>query len=229
MNVEVLFIAGCPHHKPAAELARQALQAVGLPMVVQEVEICTKEDADAWRFLGSPTIRVNGLDVEPEARMVRHFGVGCRSYRQDGHASGLPSMELIKVALQENSIATTLFEMRPRDNGVAESAMLGAGSLAAVLASTCCLGPLLLVTLGFSGAWIGRLSGFAPYRPWFLGTAVIALAFAGRRIFRSADRCKPGEICALPGARRTFKLLFAVVTVLVVISLAFPLLAPLFY
>ncbi|MHB1698603.1 MAG: mercuric ion transporter MerT [Acidobacteriaceae bacterium] len=229
MQVEVLFIAGCPHHKPAAELAREALRAVGLPMVVEEVEIRTTEEADAWNFLGSPTIRVNGLDVEPEARTVRHFGLGCRSYRQNGKASGLPSMELILLALQENAIAVTQFELRPRNSGVAESTMLGAGGLAAMLASACCLGPLLLVSLGLSGAWIGRLSVFEPCRPWFLGAAVIALAFAGRRIFRSADECKPGDTCALPGTRRTFKLLFAVVTVLVVISLAFPLLAPLFY
>ena len=229
MQVEVLFIAGCPHHKPAAELAREALRALDLPMVVQEVEIRTKEDADRWRFLGSPTIRVNGLDVEPEARTVRYFGLGCRSYRQNGNASGLPSMELIRLALQENSIAIAPFEFGPRDSGVAESTILGAGGLAAVLASACCLGPLLLVTLGFSGAWIGRLSVLEPYRAWLLSAAVIALAFAGRRIFRSADECKPGDICALPGTRRTFKLLFAVVTVLVVISLAFPSLAPLFY
>lgn len=229
MKVEVLFIAGCPHHKAAAELAREALRLEGLAMVVEEIEIRTKENAEAWKFLGSPTIRVNGLDVEQEARGVRHFGLGCRSYRENGHASGLPTMELIRLALQENSIATVPFELGPRDNGVAESTMLGAGGLAAVLASACCLGPLLLVTLGFSGAWIGRLSVLEPYRPWFLGAAVIALAFAGRRIFRSADECSPGDFCALPGTRRTYKLLFAMVTVLVVISLAFPFFAPLFY
>jgi len=42
---------------------------------------------------------------------------------------------------------------------------LAAGGLAAILASTCCLGPLVLITLGFSGAWIGNLTALEPYRP----------------------------------------------------------------
>ena len=46
---------------------------------------------------------------------------------------------------------------------------LAAGGLAAILASTCCLGPLVLITLGFSGAWIGNLTALEPYRPIFIG------------------------------------------------------------
>ncbi|MBE0974886.1 mercuric transport protein, partial [Escherichia coli] len=45
---------------------------------------------------------------------------------------------------------------------------LFAGGLAAILASTCCLGPLILVALGFSGAWIGNLTALEPYRPIFI-------------------------------------------------------------
>ncbi|MDP1346390.1 mercuric transporter MerT family protein, partial [Klebsiella pneumoniae] len=62
---------------------------------------------------------------------------------------------------------------------------LALGGLAAILASTCCLGPLLLVALGFSGAWIGNLTVLEPYRPLFIGAALVAMAFAYRRIFRS--------------------------------------------
>lgn len=53
-----------------------------------------------------------------------------------------------------------------------------AGGLAAVLASTCCLGPLVLITLGVSGAWIGNLSALEPWRPLFIGAALAALALA---------------------------------------------------
>ena len=63
---------------------------------------------------------------------------------------------------------------------------LAAGGLAAILASTCCLGPLVLITLGFSGAWIGNLTALEPYRPIFIGVALVALFFAWRRIFRPA-------------------------------------------
>ena len=64
---------------------------------------------------------------------------------------------------------------------------LFAGGLAAILASTCCLGPLVLVALGFSGAWIGNVTVLEPYRPIFLGVALVAMFFAYRRIFRPAQ------------------------------------------
>ena len=69
---------------------------------------------------------------------------------------------------------------------------LMAGGLAALLASTCCLGPLVLVTLGVSGAWIGNLTALEPYRPLFVGAALVALFFAYRRIFRPVQACEPG-------------------------------------
>ncbi len=75
-----------------------------------------------------------------------------------------------------------------------------AGGLAAILASTCCLGPLVLVALGFSGAWIGNLTVLEPYRPLFIGAALVALFFAWRRIFRPAQACKPGDVCAISAA-----------------------------
>ena len=106
---------------------------------------------------------------------------------------------------------------------------LVAGGLAAILASVCCLGPLVLIALGFSGAWIGNLTVLEPYRPIFIGAALMAMFFAYRRIFRSAQACKPGEVCAIPQVRGTYKFIFWVVIVLVVVALAFPYVLPLFY
>ena len=106
---------------------------------------------------------------------------------------------------------------------------LAAGGLAAILASTCCLGPLVLVALGFSGAWIGNFTLLEPYRPLFIGAALVALFFAWRRIYRLAGECAPGEICAMPQVRTTYKLIFWIVAVLVLIALLFPYVLPLFY
>ena len=103
------------------------------------------------------------------------------------------------------------------------------GGLAAILASTCCLGPLVLVALGFSGAWIGDLTVLEPYRPIFIGAALVALFFAGRRIFRPAQACAPGEVCAVPQVRTTYKIIFWVVAALVLVALAFPYVLPFFY
>ena len=106
---------------------------------------------------------------------------------------------------------------------------LAAGGIAAVLASTCCLGPLVLVTLGFSGAWIGNLLVLDPYRPFFIGAALVALGFAYRGIFRPMSACPPGETCSVPKVRRAYKILFWLVGALVLVALAFPYVVPLFY
>jgi len=106
---------------------------------------------------------------------------------------------------------------------------LVAAGLATLLASTCCLGPLVLITLGFSGAWIGMLTVLEPYQPFFMGTALIALAFAGKRIWRPATQCAPGEVCALPSVRRVYQILFVVVCTLLLAAFVFPLVAPWLY
>lgn len=103
------------------------------------------------------------------------------------------------------------------------------GGLAAILASTCCLGPLVLITLGFSGAWIGNLAVLEPYRPIFIGVAVLALFLAWRRIWRPATVCAPAEVCAAPQVKRAYRFLFGVVVVLVLIAVGFPYVAPWFY
>jgi mercuric ion transport protein len=103
------------------------------------------------------------------------------------------------------------------------------GGLAAILASTCCLGPLVLITLGFSGAWIGNLTALEPYRPVFIGVALVALFLAWGRIWRSPTICAPGEVCALPQVKRSYKVLYCAVALLVVIALGFPYVAPWFY
>jgi mercuric ion transport protein len=109
------------------------------------------------------------------------------------------------------------------------SVALMVGGIAAVLASTCCLGPLVLVALGFSGAWIGNLTVLEPYRPAFIGASLIALFFAYRRIFRPTQTCKPEEVCAVPQVRTAYKAIFWIVAALVLVALAFPYILPLYY
>ena len=114
-------------------------------------------------------------------------------------------------------------------NSKSSSTALAVGGLAAILASTCCLGPLVMIAIGFSGAWIGNLSKLEPYRPIFIGIALVAMFFGWRAIYRPATKCKPGDVCALPQTKHLYKVLFWIVAVLVLIALSFPYLAPLFY
>ena len=106
---------------------------------------------------------------------------------------------------------------------------LGIGGLAAFLASICCLGPLVLVAIGVSGAWIGNLTVLEPYRPIFIGTALVALFFAYRRIFRSAEACELGEVCAVPQVKTAQQIIFLIVAALTGLAIAFPYILPLLY
>jgi len=106
---------------------------------------------------------------------------------------------------------------------------LAAGGIAGLLASACCLGPLVLVALGVSGAWMGNLTALEPYRPIFIGVALVAMFFAWRRIFRPVEQCQPGEVCAVPRVRTTYKVIFWAVTALILVALLFPYALPLFY
>ncbi|PKO47114.1 MAG: mercuric transport protein [Betaproteobacteria bacterium HGW-Betaproteobacteria-22] len=102
------------------------------------------------------------------------------------------------------------------------------GGVAVILVSTCCLGPLLLVALGFSGAWIGNLTQLEPYRPFFIGVALLSMFYAWRRIYRPAVECKPGEVCVLPQIRATCSVAFWIVATLVVVVLILIYILPLF-
>ena len=104
------------------------------------------------------------------------------------------------------------------------------GVLAAIAASLCCIGPLVLVMLGMGGAWVSSLSVMEPFRPYLLVIAIIFLFFAWKKIYRApAVVCTPGSLCAMPQTNRTYKVLFWIVAALIVISLASPYIAPLFY
>lgn len=111
---------------------------------------------------------------------------------------------------------------RDRDGGK-RLGLMGA-ILGAVAASLCCIGPLVLLTLGIGGAWAGTLSALEPYRPFFTGFTVLALVFAFYRVYRrpKEEHCEPGSYCANPRSGKYNKSALWVVTVLAVGLLAAP-------
>jgi len=112
--------------------------------------------------------------------------------------------------------------------GKAETGSLVTGGVAAIFASACCAGPLILLAVGVSGAWIGYLTLLEPYRWIFIGIAVAALLFAWRRIYRPAAQCEPGQVCAVPRTRRVYRAAFWMVAAIAVVAAAFPYAVPLF-
>ena len=113
--------------------------------------------------------------------------------------------------------------------GATESAALGAGGIAALLAGACCVAPLVLVSVGLGGAWLANFQLLEPYRPLFIAVALAALGFAGWRIYRPAAECAPGEVCAVPRIRRGYKIGFWIVAALLGGMVGFPYVAPLLY
>jgi len=106
---------------------------------------------------------------------------------------------------------------------------LVAGILAAVGASICCVGPLVLLALGVSGAWIGSLTAFEPYRPVLIGLTLLFLALAFHRLYLARRVCMPGSACADPRTLKRQRLAFWIVTILVFCLISIPWFAPLFY
>src|SRR5437870_6476296 len=106
---------------------------------------------------------------------------------------------------------------RLKDGRKTSKATLMGGVLAALLSSLCCLGPLVLVTLGIGGAWIANLAALEPYRPLFLGVAVVCIVLAYRYIYHAPApaECEPGTLCALSHTQRVYKRMFWGVAALV--------------
>jgi hypothetical protein len=94
MKIEVLYVPGCPNHRPAVEAVTNVLALESFETEISEVPVRNEREAHALQFPGSPTIRVNGADVEPES--ISGFGLACRLY---GQGLGVPSEAAIRTAV----------------------------------------------------------------------------------------------------------------------------------
>lgn len=106
---------------------------------------------------------------------------------------------------------------------------LMAGVLAAIAASVCCVGPLVLLALGIGGSWVGNLTAMEPYRPIFMGLTLLFLGLAFRQLYLVPRVCAPDTPCADPRTLKRQRLTFWIVAALLFGLLAVPWFAPLFY
>jgi hypothetical protein len=97
--VEILYFDGCPNHAAARTLVEQVAVELGLEPAIELVEVHDAEAAVRLRFLGSPTVRVDGRDVEPGAEERGDFVFSCRVYRTEDGFSGQPDASWIRAAL----------------------------------------------------------------------------------------------------------------------------------
>jgi len=94
MRIEVLYVPGCPNYAPALARIQQVLASESLQAEVHGVTVCSDEEAKVLLFPGSPTIRIDGDDVEPDQCGIP--GLSCRLYT---NRSGVPSEEVLRLAV----------------------------------------------------------------------------------------------------------------------------------
>lgn len=103
--VEVLYFDGCPNHRGAVALVERLGAELGLDPEIRLVNVPDPEAAERRRFLGSPTVRVGGRDVEPGADSRSDYVVSCRVYPSERGLAGQPDARWVREALLREAVA----------------------------------------------------------------------------------------------------------------------------
>jgi hypothetical protein len=105
VKIEVLYFDGCPNHETLLPHLRELLQQAGVSDRVELVKVPDNAAAERERFLGSPTLRIDGRDVEPGAELRTDFGLKCRLYRIEDGFAGIPADDWVIDALSARARA----------------------------------------------------------------------------------------------------------------------------
>ena len=222
MKIEVLYFLGCPNHVPAAERVREALRDEGLTGEIVEIEVADPETAQRMKFLGSPSIRVDGLDIETEARSAKEFGLMCRTYAVNGRREGLPSSDMLRSAIRDANSGVSKSHSSVSNRSENPTSWFAFSSVfAAIVASFCCILPIVFAMTGFS--ILGASALFDAWRPYLLGLTFGLLGLGFYFAYRPRkEQCAPGSACAMPAAKRSGRLMLWLATAVVVLFAAFP-------
>lgn len=97
--IEILGFEGCPNVPATLALVENILASEPVSVEIRQVEVDSQDAAEAHRFLGSPSVKVNGLDVEPSRQADERYAYSCRVYRTEAGASGVPPEPYIRDAI----------------------------------------------------------------------------------------------------------------------------------
>jgi hypothetical protein len=104
LTIEFFYWEECPSHERALAILREAMAEEGITTPVDVIEVKTEDEAQRYRFYGSPTIHINGRDIVPPLEDADEPSLTCRAYRRaDGRISPLPPREQIVAALRTAS------------------------------------------------------------------------------------------------------------------------------
>ena len=102
--VQILYFEGCPNHEDARALVERVSAEVGLEPELRLVAVPDEEAARRLRFLGSPTVRIGGRDVEPDAEERADYVLSCRIYRTSQGIAGQPEERWVRDALLREAV-----------------------------------------------------------------------------------------------------------------------------
>ena len=114
VKIELYYFDDCPSHVRALDNLKEAQRLEQVPEQVDLIPVTSETDAQSKRFIGSPTIRIDGVDVEGPEAEKRGYGFGCRVYVASGRTTGWPSVAQIRQALQSHGDSRT----RPASDGL---------------------------------------------------------------------------------------------------------------
>lgn len=100
MRIKLLYFDGCPSYEHALRNLREAIAEEELDTIVELINVTSPEQVERLRFLGSPTIQIDDVDLEGPDAVNAGVGYGCRVYEDGGQMCGWPSKEQIRAALR---------------------------------------------------------------------------------------------------------------------------------
>ena len=100
MKIELLMFDDCPNHHAASDLLREVLDELDVDDPIENIEVADPETGERLRFPGSPTIRINGMDVDPEYEDTGDYALRCRVYLTGDGFKGVPERRWIETAVE---------------------------------------------------------------------------------------------------------------------------------
>ncbi len=101
IRIEIFYFDGCPSYHEASENVNTALRELGVQAEVHLIAVTTNEEAAASKFLGSPSVRVEGVDVEMSHDPQADYSLRCRRYAFEGSVQGFPSTSILRLAIEK--------------------------------------------------------------------------------------------------------------------------------
>ncbi len=101
MKIELLYFDSCHMYRETKKILEEILREKNMEQKIEMIRVNSDEEAKLLKFLGSPTVRINGKDIDPMAEGMKDFGMKCRIYMINGKIYEGPTKELIMKAMEE--------------------------------------------------------------------------------------------------------------------------------